>query len=313
MRLGVCVFSFFAARPASASELIELAERFQLQSVEADASMLASEPQRVRKLLERSGTSCVVAGGQLLQAEMESLLALAHQLKAKAVRVVLSGVLEGDRRKVDGGDWQAHLRRCAERLRQLVPMLERFGVPLAVENHQDATAEELVWLCERSGTEFVGICLDTGNPLAVLQDPVEFARSVAPFVRDVHLKDYRLLPAPQGVYLQRCPLGKGVVDFEAVLRVLTNQALKDLTLHIELGALQKRHIRWRDPSWWDTFPPSHRDDAETLREWMGRMSKDESDKASPVEDAPQRHQESQEFAESVTFMRSVLERIGQGG
>ncbi|MFA0772782.1 MAG: hypothetical protein KEFWMYNX_000792 [Candidatus Fervidibacter sp.] len=312
MRLGVCVFSFFANRPTSADELIKLAERFQLQSVEADASMLASEPQRVRKLLERSGTSCVVAGGQLLRADMESLLTLAHQLNAKAVRVVLSGVLEGDRRKVDGGDWQAHLRRCAERLRQLVPMLERFAIPLAVENHQDATAEELVWLCEQSGTEFVGVCLDTGNPLAVLQDPTKFAQTVAPFVCDVHLKDYRLLRAPQGFYLQRCPLGKGVVDFEAVLRALTNHATQDLTLHIELGALQKRHIRWRDPSWWETFPPSHRSDAGTLLERMERLREDERDEASQVDDAMQRERELQEFAESVTFMRSMLGRIGQG-
>jgi sugar phosphate isomerase/epimerase len=242
---------------------------------------------------------------------MESLLTLAHQLNAKAVRVVLSGVLEGDRRKVDGGDWQAHLRRCAERLRQLVPMLERFGVPLALENHQDATAEELVWLCEQSGTEFVGVCLDTGNPLAVLQDPTKFAQTVAPFVCDVHLKDYRLLRAPQGFYLQRCPLGKGVVDFEAVLRVLTNQAPKDLPVHIELGALQKRHIRWRDPSWWETFPPNHRSDAGTLLERVERLREDERDEASQ-DDAMQREWELQEFAESVTFMRSMLGRIGQG-
>jgi sugar phosphate isomerase/epimerase len=242
---------------------------------------------------------------------MESLLTLAHQLNAKAVRVVLSGVLEGDRRKVDGGDWQAHLRRCAERLRQLVPMLERFAIPLALENHQDATAEELVWLCEQSGTEFVGVCLDTGNPLAVLQDPTKFAQTVAPFVCDVHLKDYRLLRAPQGFYLQRCPLGKGVVDFEAVLRVLTNQAPKDLPVHIELGALQKRHIRWRDPSWWETFPPNHRSDAGTLLERVERLREDERDEASQ-DDAMQRERELQEFAESVTFMRSMLGRIGQG-
>jgi sugar phosphate isomerase/epimerase len=191
-------------------------------------------------------------------------------------------------------------------------MLERFGVPLALENHQDATAEELVWLCEQSGTEFVGVCLDTGNPLAVLQDPVEFARSVAPFVRDVHLKDYRLLPAPQGVYLQRCPLGKGVVDFEAVLRALTNQAPKDLPVHIELGALQKRHIRWRDPSWWETFPLNHRSDGGTLLERMERLREGERDEASQVDDTMQRERELREFAESVTFMRSMLGRIGQG-
>jgi sugar phosphate isomerase/epimerase len=313
MRLGVCIFGFFAARPTSADEFIRLAEQFQLQSVEIDATLLMPKPQRVRELLERNGMSCVVASGQLLQADIESLLTLAHQLNAKAVRVILSSVLEGDRQKVDGGDWQAHLRRCAERLRQLASTLERFGIPLALENHQDAMAEELVWLCEQSGTSLIGVCFDTGNPLAVLQDPIEFAKIVAPFVRDVHLKDYRLLRAPQGFYLQRCPLGKGVVDFEAVLRTLANQAPQDLTLHIELGALQKRHIRWHDPSWWASFPPSHRSDATTLLERIECLIEDGGEDASQPHDATKREQELKEFAESVAFMRSVLALIGQGG
>jgi len=218
--LGVCIFSFFAARPTSADELIRLAEQFQLQSVEINSGLLASEPQRVRKLLERNNMSCVVASGQLLRVDVESLLKLAHQLNARAVRVILSGVLEGDRRKVDGGDWQAYLH---------------------------------FYIAVLSGTPLVGICLDIGNLLAVLQDSVEFVQIVAPFVRDVHLKDYRkdyrLLRAPQGFYLQRCILGKGIVEFEVVLRTLLNQAPQDLTLHTELGALQRRHIRWRDPSW----------------------------------------------------------------
>jgi hypothetical protein len=78
-----------------------------------------------------------------------------------------------------------------------------------------------------------------------------------------------------------------------------------------LGALQKRHIRWRDPSWWETFPPNHRSDAGTLLERVERLREDERDEASQ-DDAMQRERELQEFAESVTFMRSMLGRIGQG-
>ena len=87
---------------------------------------------------------------------------------------------------------------------------------LAIENHQDADSEDLLWLCESVGGEFIGVNLDTGNPLAVGEGPVEFAARIAPFLKNVHLKDYRMHRTPAGYRLVRCPLGDGVVDFPAL-------------------------------------------------------------------------------------------------
>ena len=45
-------------------------------------------------------------------------------------------------------------------------------------------------MAEAAGAN-VGVVFDTGNPFAVGEDPVAFARRAAHRIRHVHLKDYR--------------------------------------------------------------------------------------------------------------------------
>ena len=63
------------------------------------------------------------------------------------------------------------------------------GLQVAIENHQDFGSDELMAFAEEAGPN-VGIALDTGNPFAVAEDPVAFAKRVAPRLTHVHLKDY---------------------------------------------------------------------------------------------------------------------------
>src|SRR5205085_1495227 len=65
-----------------------------------------------------------------------------------------------------------------------------------------------------------GVCLDTGNPLSVGQEPVEAARRLGPLIRHVHLKDYTVHFAPEGYRLVRCAAGEGCVDFPAILEIV---------------------------------------------------------------------------------------------
>src|SRR3712207_7685081 len=50
----------------------------------------------------------------------------------------------------------------------------------------------------RSAGESVGITLDCGNAFAVAESPLSFARTVAPRVHHVHLKDYRVQFSDEG-------------------------------------------------------------------------------------------------------------------
>ena len=129
------------------------------------------------------------------------------------MRTIVGGAKIGGDRRPLAGRWQLFLHEILAGLKEATTIAERAGVNLALENHQDLTSEELLWLCESIGSPRFGITLDTGSTLATAEEPVDFARRVAPYVKNVHLKDYQIYTYDEGYRLVRCPLGQGVVDF----------------------------------------------------------------------------------------------------
>src|SRR6266566_9894772 len=186
--------------------------------------------------------------------KLANAIDLAVRLGAGTVRTMVGGAkLGGDRRPL-AGRWQLFLQEILAGLRQATAIAERAGVNLAVENHQDLASGELLWLCESIGSQRFGITLDTGNPLATAEEPVDFARRVAPYVKNVHLKDYQVFMTIEGYRLVRCLLGQGIVDFPALLRILS-AACPQITMSIELGALEARHVRVLADDYWPDYPP----------------------------------------------------------
>lgn len=108
--------------------------------------------------------------------------------------------------------------------RTVVPLCEELGVTIGLENHQDYSSADLVDWCQQVGSERVGICLDTGNSLAVFEDPMDTARLLAPYTKLVHLKEYVLEEMPGGYALLGVRLGTGVIDNPAILALLRDAA-----------------------------------------------------------------------------------------
>jgi sugar phosphate isomerase/epimerase len=146
------------------------------------------------------------------------------------------------------------LQEVQTKLRAVTVVAEQAGVNLAVENHQDLASEELLWLCESIASSRFGLTLDTGNPLATAEEPLAFARRVAPYLKNVHLKDYWIYLSKEGYRLVRSPLGQGVIDFPALFEIFAS-ACPDVTMSIELGALEARHIRVLADDYWPEYPP----------------------------------------------------------
>jgi sugar phosphate isomerase/epimerase len=264
---GLCVFGLTYAcgltwagtpranpKPLDIRALLAVTEAGGLSHLEVPLRLLGDRPdlRALRQAADEQGLRFVVAGGILLAGGLGRDLAAAAELGARVVRFTLSNVLCGDRRGFPGG-WSAHLAACEKALEEWVPEAERCGIALAVENHQDADSEDLLRLCRRFESCFLGVTLDTGNPLAVMEDPVAFASRLAPYLRHAHLKDYTLHAAPNGCRLVRAPLGEGVVDFPALLALLDAQEWP-ITRSLEMAALQARLIPFLERGWWDEYP-----------------------------------------------------------
>ena len=186
--------------------------------------------------------------------KLASAIDLGVQLGANTVRTIVGGAnLGGDRRPLTGR-WQSFLDEILVGLREATIIAEQAGVNLAVENHQDLASEELLWLCESIGSPGLGITLDTGSTLATAEEPVDFARRVSPYVKNVHLKDYQIYMCNEGYRLVRCSFGQGVVDFPTLFEILS-KTCPQVTMSIELGALEARLVRVLADDYWPDYPP----------------------------------------------------------
>jgi sugar phosphate isomerase/epimerase len=267
MRIGLASSSFAALRRATAAQteglppprdwfgLADLAAALGLEGIETGVppDSTPDEVARMRTYAAERGLTPVLMGGTVTRVDGPALIRMARAVGADTLRLTLSSILEGDRGRLGPGGWLSLRKESAARLREWRPVAEEWGVRLALENHQDAGSDDLLWLCEQVGGDHIGVTLDTGNPLAVGEEPLEFARRVMPVLRNVHLKDYTIYRTPSGYRLVRCALGGGVIDFPALFALMDREAP---TAHrsIELAATQARHIRLLEDGWWEHFP-----------------------------------------------------------
>lgn len=264
MKMGLSVFGTTYAmglhpqsdRPAiRPKELMDQAQEAGLSGVEFPLNLLELENvEEVAQYAETKGQFITVAAGGYTPDKLADAIEAAVQLGAKTVRTVVGGAnFGGDRRRLTG-QWQAFLQEVLDGLRASVSLAERAGVCLAVENHQDLASEELLWLCETIDSPHFGINLDAGNPLATAEEPIDFAKRVAPYLKNVHLKDYWIYLSKEGYRLVRCPLGQGVIDFPALFDLL-HEKCPEMTFSIELGALEARNTRVLAEDYWTDYPP----------------------------------------------------------
>jgi sugar phosphate isomerase/epimerase len=196
---------------------------------------------------------------------LETAIGSARALGAGLIRLGLTPVLEGSR-AAWGARWDEMRSHAVSTLVNEAPRAADAGVAVAIEDHQDFGSEELMEMAERAGDN-VGVVMDTGNPFSVGEDPVAFARRVAPRLRHVHLKDYRAQFTDEGYRLVRCAIGDGAVPFGEIAAALAEYHTS-VTASIEPGALEARHIRLFTPGWWRGYPSR---DAPEIATALGRL------------------------------------------
>jgi sugar phosphate isomerase/epimerase len=149
-------------------------------------------------------------------------IAQAVALGACVVRSCSGGLM---RWRDDSPPTETLLRETAGALREQAPMWRDAGVTLAIETHFEFTSHELrrlLEMCEAPPGGWLGICLDTMNLLTMLEEPLAAARRLLPWVVSTHIKDGAIRLGPDGFTTFTCPIGHGVVDLPAILRLIAS-------------------------------------------------------------------------------------------
>jgi len=145
------------------------------------------------------------------------------------------------------------------------PIAEKHRLPLAIENHKDHRNHERVALLEHIDSEFVGACVDMGNSLALLEDPIETIKAFAPWAHSVHLKDQAVQPYADGFLLADVPLGQGLLDLGAMVQILQEKR-PNVRFSLELITRDPLKVPVLTGAYWATFPDVLASDlARTLR------------------------------------------------
>jgi len=150
-------------------------------------------------------------------------------------------------------DWTRWVDQSRKALEAVVPLLDRHRVTLAIENHKDWTLDEMRRLLKTYDSQYVGCCFDFGNNIALLDDPMEMAVSLAPYVRATHVKDMAVRPYQDGFLLSEVPLGAGVLDLAGMISVL-KRPNPDLRLSLEMITRDPLKVPCLTPRYWEVFP-----------------------------------------------------------
>lgn len=251
-KLGYADFTFFLSKfkfkQIDDSGIMDRAAEQQLECVQVDLAlkMEAGEAAQWRADLksksEQLGIELVGAAyGDPTVEMITQALQAGKELNARVVRYAC-----GPQRI-----WQPPLPpdELVGVLKDIAPIAEKNGQYFSVENHQDYTADEMVHIMSSVGSPHVGIYLDTGNSIALMEDPLYTVEKLAPFTHGIHMKEYVVLPAPGGYDLVGVGLGQGVVDNQKAMEIVADKAPEETMLVTIENPLERCHIAALSPKY----------------------------------------------------------------
>jgi sugar phosphate isomerase/epimerase len=129
------------------------------------------------------------------------------------------------------------------------------GVKIALENHSgDMQAREVKTIIEEAGPDYVASCLDTGNPMWVVEDPFVTLETLAPYVVTTHVRDSAVFEVSRGAAAQWVTLGDGSVDFVRFVSEF-RRLCPHSTMQLEIiTGRPPTVLPYLEPDFWKAFP-----------------------------------------------------------
>jgi sugar phosphate isomerase/epimerase len=133
------------------------------------------------------------------------------------------------------------------------PIVEKHKVLLAIENHKDRSAAELAELLRWIRSASIGVCLDTGNNIALLEMPDETLEILSPFAFTTHVKDMAVGEYAGGFLLAEVPLGRGLLDLPRMFGIL-RKVRPGIHFNLEMITRDPLQIPCLTAGYWTTLP-----------------------------------------------------------
>jgi 3-oxoisoapionate decarboxylase len=147
-----------------------------------------------------------------LEEQVARALKASQIFGATCMRCILGS--DSERPQID-----MHIDNMIKAVRGIRARIVDSGIKLAVENHGgDLQAREMKMMVEAVGRDVMGVCLDSGNPVWMLEDPQMTLEMLGPYAETCHVRDSAVWKVPEGIAVRWVNMGDGNVDIDGWIR-----------------------------------------------------------------------------------------------
>lgn len=213
----------------------------------------------VREQAARLGLRLETGGGGILpkspEAFDQSVATLRKNIeRAKAMGSPFVRAVIASERAAFPGPAEQQMEIVVRLLRTVKPQVVDANLKIVIEVHKDLLAWQMRQVVETAGPDFVGVYMDTGNPVFVLEHPMTTLETLAPYICTVHLRDSVVYEHPRGVAVQWVPLGAGSIDFKQVIARVRELCPNVAVYNKPITGRPAQVIPYLEPGFWKLFP-----------------------------------------------------------
>ena len=178
-------------------------------------------------------------------------LRVAHAVGSKMLRCFLGS--RADRR--GALPLEAHMENTIKVFRAARSQALDLGIKFGIENHSgDMQAREVRTIIEEAGKDYVGACLDSGNPLWAIEDPFVTLEILAPYTVTTHIRDTAVFEHPRGAPVQWVALGEGSIDLARFMQMYRERC-PQAAMQLEIITGRKPDVvPYLEPDFWKDYP-----------------------------------------------------------
>ncbi|SDI46581.1 sugar phosphate isomerase/epimerase family protein [Propionivibrio dicarboxylicus] len=220
--IGLGTYAFFwqhsdrATPPLSLDEMLRRTQSlgggvFQICDYRAVLDYDPARLQQLKAVAQELGIVLELGTKGIRPDHLAGYLRVAEALGVKVIRSM-----------VTAPDHRPTLSEAEQLLRAQLPAFAAADVTIALETYEQLSSRDLVALVEAVGSERLGICLDPANCVAALEHPIDVIHRCAPYVKNLHVKDFAFTRRGGwvGFTLEGTELGTGLLPYDEMIKAV---------------------------------------------------------------------------------------------
>lgn len=235
-RMDIFQFLDFAYEMGYDGVMINIIEKKNLQ--ERLGALGKDDPTHIKRVAKKIKEYGMFAQIDTRGTDFEHLahtLEIAEMLGADMVRTFVLAGAGYDHKNLVGEFDAGALQKAYDDLIKIIPLLEKYRIRLAIENHCVETMSEIMELVNKLDSPWIGVLFDICNTLPAWEDPMDAAEKCAGKIFAVHVRDEVICTngVDNGLVITSTPIGKGNIDIKSVCNyVLDHTTLDRMVLEI---------------------------------------------------------------------------------